>query len=138
MIINCGQCGQKNRVSAGRVDDAPVCGKCKTGLAVTGVPRDVTPDELKTLIKESARPIVVDFWAPWCQPCLMAAPELTRFAANEPDVLVVKLNTQTHPMAAVKYGVKGIPMYALFKDGSKQSTHAGVLMSHQIRSTLGL
>jgi len=119
MIIKCNECGQKNRVAANRLDDGATCGACKSTLPGTGRVHKVKPEVLDNLIANSPMPVLVDYWSPTCGPCLMVAPELEALAASKDDVVVVKLNTQNYPHVAMREGIRGIPMFIVYKDGER-------------------
>ena len=138
MIIKCSECGQKNRVPAARVDLAATCGKCEQPLAVVGIPHAVKPADFDDLIANSPLPVVVDFWAPWCGPCRMVAPEVEKLAAAHDDVIVVKLNTQAYPQIAVREGVQGIPLFAVYRDGKRLTSQAGYMKAAQLSTALNL
>jgi len=139
MVIKCRSCGQKNRVPAARVGDVAKCGKCGAEVPVTGHPVAVSAADFDDLVKSSPLPVLVDFWAPWCGPCLMAAPEVEKLAAEYVGrVVVVKLNTQDHPSVAQREGVRGIPMFALYEEGRRVRTHAGYTSAADLARTMGL
>lgn len=138
MIIKCPNCSQKNRIPAARLSDGAKCGKCEQALRATGVARPVDATELDDLIANSPLPVVVDFWAPWCGPCRAAAPEVERLAATRSDLMVVKLNTDEHPQVAAREGVRGIPMFAVYRDGRRLNTATGMMRAEQLASALGI
>lgn len=81
-------------------------------------PIHVTDGEFQEKVLNSATPVVVDFWAPWCGPCRMVAPILEQLADEYDDKLVIaKVNTDENPEWAMKYGVQGIPTMLFVKDG---------------------
>ncbi|MEM6534278.1 MAG: thioredoxin [Pseudomonadota bacterium] len=79
------------------------------------------------------KPVVVDFWAEWCGPCKQMAPHLDAVAEELADnVTIAKLNVDDNPMAASKYGVRGLPTLILFKDGKVAGTHLGAMSKQRI------
>jgi thioredoxin 1 len=90
-------------------------------------------------VLQATVPVVVDFWAPWCGPCHMVAPELEALAAAHGDaVKVVKLNVDEAPGVAGRYGIAGIPTVALFRDGEPVAASVGAKPRHAIEADLGL
>ena len=96
------------------------------------------PQTFDTEVLQSATPVVVDFWAAWCGPCRIVAPELEALAAERPDLKVVKVDVDVNPDAAGRYGIRGIPTIALFRDGRPVAVSVGAKPRRAIEAELGI
>jgi thioredoxin 2 len=125
LIVPCPSCGQRNRIAFTAAEAR--CAKCKTGLPAADEPVEV-PDAqtFDALVRSASRPVVVDFWAPWCGPCRMVAPELARVAkANAGRLLVIKVNTEALPELGDRFGIRSIPTMAVFQGGKEVGRSSG-------------
>ena len=143
VIVPCRSCGQRNRMPLDKLDAETRCGKCQTPLGAPGAPIEV-PDEqsFDSAIARSTLPVVVDFWAPWCGPCHMVAPELEKVArAAAGRWLVVKVNTDAVPERGDRFGIRSIPTMAVFTGGRVAGRTSGARPAAEIeafvRSSLG-
>jgi len=127
IVVACSSCGRNNRLPYNRLDHPVRCANCKTALAPPSEPIEVTrSDEFDRLVRESAIPVVVDYWAPWCGPCRMVAPELVKVAGrNAGRFLVVKVNTDALTDLGERFGIRSIPTLAVFAGGREVARTAG-------------
>lgn len=125
---------------------AVVCGRCKTTLDLSGAPQDVNGTALAQVLRCSPIPVLVDFWAPWCQPSRASGPIVDEVARDHAGKLIVLLlNTEQEPAPAIVHGVKslltaqgfgGIPTLILFRRGQEVARRSGVLPSTQLSQWL--
>lgn len=128
MIRVCASCGQKNRVGAAHLGGQVRCGKCKTAIGPIAEPIDADVAIFDEVIREATLPVLVDFWAAWCGPCLAAAPEVKKVAAQAAGrALVLKVDTDRHPEIGSRYGVRGIPNFVVLRAGKVVHQQAGVV-----------
>ncbi|MBX3553100.1 MAG: thioredoxin TrxC [Pseudolabrys sp.] len=133
-LIVCPHCSAINRIPAHRAAKAANCGTCKKPLFVAA-PLDVDRASLARQIEKSSIPVLVDVWAPWCGPCRMMGPEFAEAArVLEPDVRLLKLNSQDEPEAARQFGIQGIPTMLLFVNGREAARISGAMRAAQIVS----
>lgn len=128
----CATCGQGNRVPAERLTAGPKCGSCGDPL-VTGKVAELDPATHDRMVRGDGLPLVVDYWAPWCGPCRMMAPEFARAAgALKGRARFAKIDTQDHPAVSQRLGIRGIPLLILWKGGREVARLAGARPAAEI------
>jgi thioredoxin 2 len=137
MLRTCRACGAQNRVPAKFLATKGKCGSCKTALPPVDSPIDVDAGAFDELVAEAKVPVLVDFWASWCAPCKMAAPEVQKVALEEAGgALVLKVDTDRYPELAARYGVQGIPSFVVFNKGTKVFQQAGLVRASDMSGWL--
>jgi thioredoxin 2 len=135
ILLNCPRCGRRNRMRYEGLGKVFRCGQCQSELHPGDESVDVHNDLVfDALISRSAVPVLVDFWAPWCGPCKMMAPEFRKVAQETAGQFVLaKVNTEEVPSLAARFRVNAIPTMVLFENGMEVARQAGAMPAPQIR-----
>lgn len=100
--------------------------------------REITEDQFQAEVLDATTPVVVDFWAPWCGPCRMVAPELEKLAGRVSGVSFVKVNVDEARDVAIKYGIMSIPTIAKFEGGNLVTQVVGARGADALGREFGL
>jgi thioredoxin 2 len=135
VILACPQCQRSNRIAFGALDKSTRCGQCRAPIAAPDTPIEVTDAAAFDAAAAGTLPLIVDFWAPWCGPCRMVAPELERLARSHAGrYLVLKINTDQQTELASRFRIRSIPTLALVYEGRELDRLAGARPAQEIES----
>lgn len=125
--LACAHCGTLNRIPTDRLSDHPGCGRCKNSV-LTGKPITVHNGNFNNLVLKSGIPVVVDFWATWCGPCVQFAPTFEQASSRwEPKLRFAKLETEAEQALARRYAIRSIPTLMVFRDGKEIARQSGAM-----------
>jgi thioredoxin 2 len=135
--VVCGHCDSVVRLPADRLSESPRCPKCHSTL-FQGTPITLTSANFDKHVSRGDLPLVVDFWAPWCGPCLAMAPFFEKAARLlEPKLRFAKLDTEEHPAPAARFNIRSIPTMIVFRGGREIGRHSGAMDAATLARWLG-
>ena len=134
IILPCSNCDTGNRIPYARLEQQGRCGSCHQNLPPPSLPVEIDDaTAFAALLSQSPLPVMVDFWAPWCGPCRMMAPEYAKAAHQAAgEAIFAKVNTEDHPDLAGRFHVQGIPAFALLRGGQIIRQTSGAQMAPQL------
>ena len=135
ILRNWARCGRRNRMRYEGLGQTFHCAQCKNELPPLNEPVDVRSDLVfDALTSRSKLPVLVDFWAPWCGPCKMVAPEFRKVARETAgEFVLAKVNTEEARSLPARFRVTAIPTMVLFENGLEVARQAGAMPAPAIR-----
>ena len=140
MEVACPSCARRNRVPAKRLSERAKCANCKAALLPLERPLPLaSQQDLDELLRDAQVPVLVDFWAAWCGPCRIVAPEMDKIAREHAQrVVVAKVDTEALGIVAQRFAIRSIPTMILFRNGVEVRRLSGAMPAAEIMKQLAL
>jgi thioredoxin 2 len=138
VLVTCQSCGKTNRLAYKNLNRKGRCGHCHATLGNASAPVDIAnAATFDALVSQSPIPVLVDFWAPWCGPCRMMAPEVERVAQRTAgSAVVAKVDTDAIPELGERFRIMSIPTVAVFKGGQVVARESGARPAADLEALL--
>jgi len=137
VVRTCRNCGSGNRVPARHLSSTGKCGNCKSPLPPLDEPLEADENSFQEIVREARVPVLTDFWAEWCGPCRMAAPEVRELAREMAGkAVVLKVNTEEQPRLSAQFRVQSIRYFVVMNEGRVICQQAGLVGRAQMRAWL--
>ena len=136
VLVACGSCGATNRLAYDGLERAARCAKCKADLPLLASPIDVqNAEDFDAVVANSSVPVIVDFWAAWCGPCRMVAPEIKKVAEHlAGKAIVLKVDTDANDELSARFQIRSIPTIGVFHHGKEVNRVSGARPAAAIES----
>lgn len=130
--LPCPSCGSINRVAETRLQDVPTCGRCKAHLFASH-PVALDDTSFASYVERADLPVIVDFWATWCPPCRMMAPQFEAAGrASAGQALFTKVDTDAAPRTAARFAIRSIPTLVALRHGREVARQSGAMSQANI------
>ena len=130
----CPTCSKWNRIPAKHLADTGKCGGCGAAFSPVSEPLEVDSATFDAVRENAKVPVLVDFWAEWCGPCRMVAPEVHRAAQEmNGEAIVLKVDVERHPDLGARYGVSSIPNFLVLKGGRAAKQKPGAMRTEALK-----
>ncbi len=135
--VACSRCDAANRIPAARLAEDPNCGRCGAAL-LDGRPIELTDANFDSVTGRTELPLLIDFWAGWCGPCKMMAPQFDQAARQlKGRALLAKVDVDASPQTAQRFGIRSIPTLVRLDAGRETARSAGAQQAAQIVAMAG-
>ncbi len=126
--VSCPNCAATNNYPLKKLDKKVVCGRCKNVLPKPGTVIEPTPEQAQRLLQNASLTVLVDFYSPTCAPCLTMHPIVESLAARRAgEILVIKINVDSHQQLAAGFSVQGVPTFVIIHRGTERDRMSGAV-----------